>query len=428
MGPGTNGGNSAVPAQPRGPLRNPGTLRPAVLFFDQAGYEQFDQIACCLRRRGIAAIKATLRPNGAGGPSPQSFTRWLRDQLFYDRCIRLDTAEEVGEVENRALRGFRLLDVLLAEPVVARLGFDHPMLEALGKRSLAFMKHPPSQLLDKFEVNARLEAAGVRVPLQCPADQMTPQQAVRAFGLPLVVKARIGLGGDGVRIAQSLADVESALRDLCEGDLHRCFFQTYVEGAAVGYACVRGPEGPLLDFGYRVDATQWSLGPSARVAMDGDASMVAIGRRVLEAIGSLGFAQIDMIRDAAGQIWPIDANLRPSGNIMSFVCLNVDFADAYLCLLQGHGRRRLKSAEPSGLDAAAVFPFALYDGAKRETSGRFADLMDQFRLICRHGPGWRYQLFVNAKVFILSLGRRRRDPGVAPTWTVAETGPTGPME
>lgn len=395
------------PAQWFGVRRGPRSAAPAVMFFDHAGYEQFDQIACCLHRRGIAAIRAVPSRSGQDGRSFHSLTRWLRDQLFYERRLRLDSAGQVASLETGALRGFRLLDTLLSEATVARMGLDDPMIEALARRSLAFAEHPARALLDKFEVNARLAAAGVPVPAQCPANALSPPQAVQAFGLPLVVKARVGLGGDGVRIARSLAEVERALQDLCHGDLGGGFFQSYVEGKAVGYACVRGADGPLLDFGYRVDATQWPLGPSAKVAVDGDASLEAVGRRVVEALACRGFAQIDMIRDAAGQVWPIDANLRPSGNILSFLCLNLDFAEAYASLLLGPARRPAQPAAPPGPDAADVFPFALYDAARNGSPARLSAVLGQFQLICRRGPGWRYRLVVTVKLLGLLLRRRR---------------------
>jgi hypothetical protein len=382
--------------------------KPAVLFFDDSGCEQFDQIACCLRRRGFAAIMAAPGRSRATGGGFPSLTRWLRDRLFYDRSVRLDTAAEFMELQTGALRGFRLVDVLMAESAVARIGLDDPLLEALGRRSLAFAEHSPRRLLDKFEVNARLEAAGVRIPPQCAASALGSQEAVRAFGLPLVVKGRVGLGGCAVRVAHSLAEVEKALRELGEGEPDRCFFQSYVEGKQVGYIGVSDANRPLVDCGYRVDATQWPLGPSATVAVDADASLVAVGRSVVQALGCRAFAQIDMIRDAAGQVWPIDANLRPSSNTLSFLCLNLDLPGAYVSLLQGQAGRGAQPPSARGLDAADVVPFALYDAAMHGPASRRAAAMDQFRLICRRGPGWRYRLVVTVKLFSLLLPRRRR--------------------
>jgi hypothetical protein len=378
--------------------------RPAVLFFDDAGCEQFDQVAGCLRRRSVAAIRAIPRRSGGDGPSLASFTRWLRDRLFFDRCVRLGSAADLAALETR----FHLLDVLLAESTVAGIGLEDPLVEALGRRSRAFAEHSPRRLLDKFEVNALLEQAGVRIPPQCAASALSPQKAVRAFGLPLVVKGRVGLGGNRVRIAHSLAEVEKALRDLSDGDPGRCFYQAHVEGKQVGYICVRDTDGPLLDYGYRVDATQWRLGPSANVAVDADSSLVAIGRAVVNALGCRAFAQIDMIRDASGQVWPIDANLRPSSNTLSFLCLNVDLTAAYVSMLLGQARRETSPSAPTGLDTADVFPFALFDAAEHGPPARFAAVASQFRLICRRGPGWRYRLLVAVKLLSLRLLRRRR--------------------
>lgn len=383
-------------------------LRPAVLFLDQAGYEQFDQMACCLRRRGIAAIKVFPRRSGRGGRSGPTLARLLRDALYFDRCVRLRTPAQIVAIESGVLGGFRLLDVLMSEFTVARMGLDDPMLQALGSRSLAFTEHPPRQLLDKFEVNVLLQAAGVRTPPQRAAGELTVPEAVQTFGLPIVVKSRIGLGGEGVRIARSLAEAETALQDLCRGDLSRAFFQAYVEGKQVGYICVRGADGPRLDFGYRVDATQWPLGPSANVAVDPDVSIAAVGRSVVDALGCRGFAQIDMIRDAAGQVWPVDANLRSSGNVLAFLCLGLDFPSAYAALLTGRPQPPCQPPAPNARASADVFPVALYDAARAGPPGRLAELLAHFRLICRRGPGWRYRLVVTFKWLSLLPARRPR--------------------
>ena len=383
--------------------------RPAVLFCDPAGYEQLDQLAATLRRWGIAAVRVEPLPSEAGGA--RSPARRLRDRLFYDRAIALKTPDDVAALEARGLGDLRILDAVVAESLVAERGLDDPVLAALGDHSLAFARHGPRRLLDKFEVNALLEAAGVRIPAQCSAAELSPAQAVRALGLPLVVKGKVGLGGDGVRIARSLAEVEKALEDLCGENLGYGFFQAHVEGQAVGYICVGGPAGAVLEKGYRVDAAQWALGPSANVATDDDPAIVAVGRSVVEALGCQAFAQIDMIRDAAGQVWPIDANLRPSGNTLAFLHLGLDFPAAYASLLLGPAMPRARPLGPPRADAADVMPVGLYDAARNGSARRLATAMDRCMWMCRKGPGWRYGLVVTAKMLIVLARRLTRRRG-----------------
>jgi hypothetical protein len=379
--------------------------RPAVLFCDPAGYEQFDQIAASLRRLGIASIKLTPSSR-SGSHKKQSRMRQLRDRWFYDQRVALESPDEVAALLMQGIGGLRVVDALVAESLVAERGLDDPVLAALASRSLAFAEHAPRILLDKFEVNALLEAAGVRIPPQCSAASLTPRQAVRALGLPLVVKARVGLGGDGVRIAHTEAEVEEALHELCGEDLAHGFFQAYVQGQAAGYFGVRGPSGIVLEKGYRVDAAQWALGPSANVVHDDDPAIVTVGRSVMEALGCQAFAQIDLIRDARGQVWPIDANLRPSGNTLAFLRLGLDFAEAYARLLLGRSHGRPMSRPRA--DIGDVMPFALYDAARRGSAGRLAETAGQFLWLCRQGPGWRYGLIVAARTLSLLAGRLTR--------------------
>lgn len=400
------GGAGAATLQAHGVEAKAGAGRPAVLFCDPAGYEQFDQLAITLRRLGIASIK--VAPCAGGPYRAPSFMRRLRDRWFYDRRISLGTAADVAALQAGGLDGLRVVDTLVGESVVAERGLDDPVLEALGRRSLSFVRHAPRVLFDKFEVNALLEAAGVRIPPQCSAATFTPAQAVRALGLPLVVKARVGIGGNGVRVARSEAEVEEALHDLCGEDLAHGFFQAYVDGQAVGYLGVRGPSGFELEKGYRVTAIQWALGPSARVTHDDDPALVAAGRGVMEALGCQAFAQIDMIRDAEGKVWPIDANLRPSANTLSFLCLGLDPPEAYARLVLGGRPSRARPAVSPQADTAEVMPFGLYDAVRHGSAGRVAAVTRQFLWICRRGPGWRYGLVVTGKALSLLAGRLTR--------------------
>ena len=398
----------AAGLRPRGLDSSPHAGRPAVLFCDPFGYEQLDQLAATLRRWGIAAIR--VEPLASEASGARSRARRLRDRLFYDRLIALKTPDDVAALQARGLGDLRILDAVVAESLVAERGLDDPVLAALGDHSLAFARHAPRRLLDKFEVNVLLEAAGVCIPPQCSAAQVSPLQAVRALGLPLVVKGKVGLGGDGVRIARSLTEVEQALQDVSGGDLGHAFFQAYVEGKAVGYICVRGPAGVVLEKGYRVDAAQWALGPGANVAVDDDPAIVAVGRSVVEALGCQAFAQIDLIRDSAGRVWPIDANLRPPANTLAFLRLGLDFPEAYASLLLGRAMPRVRPVGPPRMEAADVMPAALYDAARNGSARRLAAATAQFLWICRKGPGWRYGLVVAAKLLTLLARRLTRIP------------------
>jgi biotin carboxylase len=233
--------------------------------------------------------------------------------------------------------------------------------------------------------------------------------AARILGLPIAVKSRMGLGGDGVRIAHSVEALERARKALDRANRHGLFYQAYVGGAAVGYSCIQGPRGPLLEHGFRIGARQWEFGPSAQISLDDDPRLLEAGRRAVAALGCQGFAQIDFIQDADGRFWAIDANLRPWGNVLSLLCLGIDFVEAYLALILAQPYAAPRPA--TGLHKPqAVFPHALYDAVRGGSLRLVAAHVDGFVRMCRRGPGAIYGLIVAAKAASLLIERLARRP------------------
>ncbi|HKR87308.1 MAG TPA: hypothetical protein VJS38_03965 [Phenylobacterium sp.] len=285
-------------------------LRPqgSVLILDAFGGDYFDQLACTLRRRGVRVVRVSsvgaLTEKGV-----RRLTRWMRDQGLYDAYVSLSEVGEDGALPKR-LGGGPILDVLAEENTLAAANCEHPAISALARRGLAYRRFPPLRLIDKFEVNAILERAGVLTPPQMRASDISAKEAVARFGLPLVVKAAIGAAGQGVRIGDSLEEVERALEDLNAKSRGGAFYQKYIDGHMVMYGAVTGTEGALLEHGFCVMANCWPLGPSAVVRVFDDPDLLAAGRLVTRTLGCLGLAEIGFIRDRDGKVWHVDANVR----------------------------------------------------------------------------------------------------------------------
>ncbi|HKT52923.1 MAG TPA: hypothetical protein VJP88_00610, partial [Caulobacteraceae bacterium] len=213
-------------------------LRPqgSVLILDAFGGDYFDQLACTLRRRGVRVVRVSsvgaLTEKGV-----RRLTRWMRDQGLYDAYVSLSEVGEDGALPKR-LGGGPILDVLAEENTLAAANCEHPAISALARRGLAYRRFPPLRLIDKFEVNAILERAGVLTPPQMRASDISAKEAVARFGLPLVVKAAIGAAGQGVRIGDSLEEVERALEDLHAKSRGGAFYQKYIDGHMVMYGAV----------------------------------------------------------------------------------------------------------------------------------------------------------------------------------------------
>jgi hypothetical protein len=354
--------------------------------------------------------------NEAAAPATSLLARRLarswRDRLVYGAHKTVSQLQGAGGLQ-KALAGGRIVDVLAAEATVARLG-SAPILSDLAPYGLAFARLAPHLLIDKFEVNETLKRSGVRIPPQLRADAVSPRQAAETLGLPLVVKARVGAAGTGVRVAATVDEIERALARLSGGDPGRAFYQKHIEGEMVMYDVVSGETHPLIEHGIMVADVQWKLGPSARVRLFDDPDLISAGRLAVRTLGCRGFAEIGFLRDAMGALWHVDANCRPWGNMISLLSIGIDFADAYTSLVLGKAYAPPRGrAPPAPGEEVSVLPFALYQAASHGSLGEIWSHAAAFAIICRRGPGARYAAPIAAKVtaiLIARLIRRLRRP------------------
>jgi hypothetical protein len=378
--------------------------RPTVLVLTDLGSEQFDQFASSVRRHGVRVVRVhTGSPEGETGPG-RARTRWLRDRWLYDGCVLLSDA---ADGTSRARAGADIVDVLWFEATAETAGIADPRFQRITQWSLACSEVPPSLLLDKFALNAHLERHGVRIPAQICAAEIGAAEAVARLGLPLIVKDRIGAAGARVRLADSVEQVDAAVRELGGARGEGAFYQQYIVGDMVMYGAVFDEDGPLIEHGLKVVRSRWPLGPSASLRLFEDSALLRDGRAVMRALGCRGLAEIGFIRDHEGRCWHIDANFRCWGNMVSLLSAGVDYAGAYAALVTGAGyagARRL--ADPGA--QVDVLPYALYDAL---SFGSLRDIVREarrFAAMCRDGPGPRYATVITLRATELLVGRGLR--------------------
>lgn len=390
---------------------------PVVLIIGDHGLEVFEQLSCTLRRRGMRVVLVSPGPEPRKTPAGR-LKGWLRARWIYDAHIDASELGADGSLPERLDR-VTILDVLADENALAAAGLKHSPLSALAARGLAHRRLPPERLLDKFEVNAILQQAGVRVPPQVRATAVSPAQAAQQLGLPLVVKARTGSGGAGVRIAASIGEIQRATEELSGDDPEGVFYQKHIEGRMVMYGVVAGPDGPVIEHGLGVEATRSPLGPSAVVRVCDDPELLAAGRSVAQAIGCLGLAELGFIRDAQGELWHVDANCRCWGNMTSLLRVGIDYPQAYLALLLDRPSRPRAAPAVTANGEAAVLPFMLFQAASQGPAREIAAFAGQLVTFCRKGPGAFYAILAFTKAGKL-LGRRglhaARRALVSPGW------------
>ena len=387
----------------------------AVLLVDDVGWDSFDQAAAGLRRKGLRIIRVTAsEPGTLRDLFAEPALRWLADRLFYDEVLSL--AEDKGRrrLAELAAAG-HIADAIITEPTLQKAKLDSEAIRLLVTNSLAFRGTPAETMLDKFEVNQALAAAGVPVPEQL-GSPCSPVEAVQRLGLPLIIKTPTGAAGYGVRLARTLAETEQGMAELREHG-QEPFFQAYAEGSVVMYAAVLGPGGaPLIEHGFRVEQTQSRLGPSAAVSLYDRDELIELGRQAARLFRPEGFAAFGFIETPDGRLLHIDANLRVWGNIASPLKLGINYLEAYAALIRGEP---WTAPDPTSTATASsmlrVYPYALFEafraGGWREIAFNTADFIN----VCRAALGSRYCLQALGQAALLMrrrfAGGRRRFAG-----------------
>jgi hypothetical protein len=341
-----------------------GKRRPTVIFVDDWGWTSFDQAAAGLRRRRWRTIRLTSARPGKGELPPLR----VADRLFYDRCWALDKPADQARVVELLDSGC-VADVFVAEQALDNIGLETPVARALARRSLAFTGTPAEQALDKFWVNAALAAAGIGTPQQIWAAELSPEEAARRFGLPLVIKQPIGAAGYQVRIAKSVAEIRSHLAEL-GGPEAPLFYQEHVPGRELLYCAVVGPQGTLVQHAFVVSRHTFNRGPASLAALYDSPAVLAAGAQAVEVLRPLGLLQLCFIEAADGRLFHIDANLRPWGMMAAPLQLGIDYLGVYAALAGGaaaaHGMEAAPGMHWRFADAQAlrVQPCELFSAAR----------------------------------------------------------------
>jgi ATP-grasp domain len=312
---------------------------PTFVFAEHSRQGTFAQLASVLRRHGFRTIHvSTARP---------LWINRLISRLIYHRSIFV-TADEFGGL-CAMLAGEDVYDIQHTEYVLEFLarGDAVKLPNGVGERL-----SQRADLLDKFALGELCRREGVPVPEKLAAQEVSAEQAIAAFGLPLVVKAKVGAYGRGVRVAHTREAVEAALRDL--GTAESVFFERFIEGDYLDYSAVAGADGPVQEVVTRTVAAVGTAPPSAIETVD-DPALLAIGRHAVQALNLTGFIHIDAVRDAQGRYWLMDVNLRTWGSMVSLRRAGIDFAEGYLSSL---GLRDQAPTRAIGIPAVTLTTFS----------------------------------------------------------------------
>jgi len=365
-----------------------------VIFLDDCRWNAFHQLAPRLRRAGVRTIRVSTE-----GRRKTRIASWL----LFDRYAILPQGSDVGALRE-ILADEDVVDVQFAESlgdlVAKNADMLHPdVAEQVGRRL---------SVVDKFVAAGLFAAAGVRTPGVVPVAEATPAEMAQRFGFPIVVKERVGYGGERVSIIRDLETLVAATsgNDASAGDL---FYEQYVDGTKLNYAAVISATGIEQELAYKVTRWRQPVGRASEVETIEDVQLVDFGRKALDVVGCTGLVNMDVIRDGNGVDWLIDFNARAFGGSGSFLVAGIDTSEGYLRTI-GLRTAPPKRTRPDVGVRIRVFPTCLDDvidsGSIPRTVLAFVrDSVPYLRWL--GGRYWLSELFLTADSLRLSRKESR---------------------
>ena len=202
----------------------------------------------------------------------------------------------------------RLLDDAVCAPLV------FPTIDARQRRCV----------MDKQVVLEIAAAAGVRVPAT---------HIARRDRYPAVVKASSGRGGDAVFIVNDDAEAARASAAI-RGAGREPLVQQYINGPTYLVGGVFDHGAALrLYAGRKIRQQPPRTGPASVIESADEPELIAAALEVFHALEWHGLASCDFVRDAAGDFYFLEVNLRPWGSIVAAADAAVDVFRPLLMLM-----------------------------------------------------------------------------------------------
>ncbi|MCE9577441.1 MAG: ATP-grasp domain-containing protein [Deltaproteobacteria bacterium] len=240
-------------------------------------------------------------------------------------------------------------------------------------------------LRSKHALVEHMAARGIEVPAQHRLDAALDLDAtVRALGLPLVLKGATGSAGKMVRIVDSRAALDQAVRRAraIGGDWA---LQAFIPGPTylVGGLFVDG-EAVRLYGARKLAQHPPRTGGAIHLRSTDDAALLDLGRRALRELRWTGFASADLMRDADGRHVLLEINPRLWGSFAGAAAAGVELFAPFAALLAGHAPAPALGFTAD--DDCLIFPRYLNAAAYRTLAGARQALRD---LRGDQGRDWR---------------------------------------
>ncbi|GAA1395909.1 hypothetical protein GCM10009599_22710 [Luteococcus peritonei] len=311
-----------------------------MVFVDLGTMLSFEQLASVLRSRGVEVAHLTVASN--------PLARLASRALFHSTSF-FATQEELLAALRR-LDVSRVVDIQCPEFLLDDV--VHAAREAGVPRAVLTELELRFAWRDKFAVARSLQQAGLAAPRVRDLEDCRREDLLTDFGLPLVIKDRVGSGGEGVRIVRRAEELGEAVEAL-GGEKAHLYAEEFLPGATMCYATAIVHGRPVQGVVYHTLQGREAEGPSSLIEVVRDNQVLAIGQRVAELVGGSGLLNLDLVRDEHGDPRVVDVNLRSWHSVVALGQLGFDYPQAYL---QGLDLGRAEHGVVTSIGLVHVFP------------------------------------------------------------------------
>ncbi len=314
---------------------------PTVVFLDHCTYDCFFQLAGKLRRAGIRTVRVTS--------DPARSAVWQSAPVF-DR--HLTVSKSSHSTFGDLLSSEEVVDLQFTEHMHWLVSqYSDRLRPPVGRRIERRL-----EILDKFETARLLLTNGIPVPPVIEAGETTPEAALAELGAPLVLKAKIGTGGEQMRISGDVGEMRSLMQSSGLGP-NDFFYEQFIEGSDVIYgAAITDDGGVVQDLAGEIGRS-WraGFGPAGLTWADQDPELLATGRKAASVLKTAGLVSMNFKKDFDGRLWLHDINIRSSGFHGAYCAAGLDLSEGYLYAL-GLRKSLPTSVAPEVGKKVPIFP------------------------------------------------------------------------
>ena len=248
----------------------------------------------------------------------------IASRLVFNRCVYLPGSNQ-ETVLRSILRHENVRDNQFSEnfaSLVARCATDLPSLIS----SQIILR---TELMDKVRAGRFMQEVGVQIPECVELTSADVDSFIERYGLPLVLKNRVGYGGHGVTVFHHRDDLTQKIQSMVGGG-DQFYIERHVAGRPVNYGAAIINGVVVQDVCYRPLKTVRPLGPAMQMITTADGEALALARRIVSNSQCSGLVNIQFLQDDEGTYLPIDFNLRTFGPATSFRKAGLNFREGYL--------------------------------------------------------------------------------------------------